>query len=395
MKMTYRFPVVIDLALAEVNPRRRRRQSFRATATAAAAGVVIDLSYKEYKSRCCCCLRWRLFVFPLLWCMATEDQQIMADRVKLNGHCVESDRGEETVLIELCDNGETSSSSIKKFPKEPKKLLLSVFLLFIAAMTNDVVLAWIHERVPETPPLPDLFFTLVPHFPNALAASEYLIMVSSGIMFIVCLLHRHRWILLRRVFLMLSLLYLGRCVCMLVTQVPVADPTYFCSPKSNNTTFGDVLLRALRLFSGAGLNIFGKHTFCGDYIFSGHTLILVMTYLVVKEYSPRRFWHLHLLTWLVSASGILCILLSRGHYSIDVVIAYFVTTRLFWLYHTLANSAELKEYSVTNLMSRECWFSLFRYMECNVAPSVPRQFEWPLSWPRCFKSASLGGSRLR
>ncbi|XP_003367208.1 phosphatidylcholine:ceramide cholinephosphotransferase 2, partial [Trichinella spiralis] len=97
---------------------------------------------------------------------------------------------------------------------------------------------------------------------------------------------------------MLSLLYLGRCVCMLVTQVPVADPTYFCSPKSNNTTFGDVLLRALRLFSGAD--------------------------------SPRRFWHLHLLTWLVSASGILCILLSRGHYSIDVVIAYFVTTRLFW-----------------------------------------------------------------
>ncbi|KRX39147.1 Phosphatidylcholine:ceramide cholinephosphotransferase 1 [Trichinella murrelli] len=182
------------LALAEVNRRRRRRQSFRATATAA-AGVVIDLSYKQHKSRCCCCcLRWRLFVFPLLWCMATEDQQIMADRVKLNGHCVESDRGEETVLIELCDNGETSSSSIKKFPKEPKKLLLSVFLLFIAAMTNDVVLAWIHERVPETPPLPDLFFTLVPHFPNALAASEYLIMVSSGIMFIVCLLHRHRFV---------------------------------------------------------------------------------------------------------------------------------------------------------------------------------------------------------
>ncbi|KRY71781.1 Phosphatidylcholine:ceramide cholinephosphotransferase 1 [Trichinella pseudospiralis] len=360
--------------------------------------------------------------------MAAEDQQDMADRVKLNGHCVESDRGEETVLIDIGDTGETSlsSSSVKKFPKEPKKLLLSVLLLFIAAMTNDVVLAWIHERVPETPPLPDLFFTLAPHFPNALAASEYLIMVSSGIMFIVCLLHRHRfvcllylhiifqlnkiilftftihsfihsfrWILLRRVFFMLSLLYLGRCVCMLVTQVPLADPDYFCSPKSNNTTFGDVLLRALRLFSGAGLNIFGKHTFCGDYIFSGHTLILVMTYLVVKEYSPRRFWHLHLLTWSVSASGILCILLSRGHYSIDVVIAYFITTRLFWLYHTLANSAELREYSVTNLMSRECWFPLFRYMECNVAPSVPRQFEWPLSWPRCFKSTSLSGSRLR
>lgn len=34
--------------------------------------------------------------------------------------------------------------------------------------------------------------------------------------------------------------------------------------------------------------------------------------------------------------------LAHGHYTVDIIIAYFITTRLFWLYHTLANNANLK-----------------------------------------------------
>jgi len=40
--------------------------------------------------------------------------------------------------------------------------------------------------------------------------------------------------------------------------------------------------------------------------------------------------------------GVVMLQLSHGHYSIDVVIAYFFTTRIFWIYHTLANNAALK-----------------------------------------------------
>jgi hypothetical protein len=35
-------------------------------------------------------------------------------------------------------------------------------------------------------------------------------------------------------------------------------------------------------------------------------------------------------------------LISRGHYTVDIVIAYYVATRLFWIYHTLANNPQLK-----------------------------------------------------
>ena len=40
---------------------------------------------------------------------------------------------------------------------------------------------------------------------------------------------------------------------------------------------------ATGVFSGFGLTINGKQTFCGDFIFSGHTMTLVLSYLVVSE----------------------------------------------------------------------------------------------------------------
>lgn len=53
--------------------------------------------------------------------------------------------------------------------------------------------------------------------------------------------------------------------------------------------------------------------------------------------SPKRFWWYHWACWLLCAVGIFCILLAHDHYTIDVVVAYFITTRLFWWYHTMAN----------------------------------------------------------
>lgn len=53
--------------------------------------------------------------------------------------------------------------------------------------------------------------------------------------------------------------------------------------------------------------------------------------------SPRRLWWYHWVCWLLSVVGIFCILLAHDHYTVDVVVAYYITTRLFWWYHTMAN----------------------------------------------------------
>lgn len=39
--------------------------------------------------------------------------------------------------------------------------------------------------------------------------------------------------------------------------------------------------------------------------------------------------------------GVVMVLVAHGHYTIDVLIAYYITTRLFWTYHTLTNNAFL------------------------------------------------------
>lgn len=58
--------------------------------------------------------------------------------------------------------------------------------------------------------------------------------------------------------------------------------------------------------------------------------------------SPKKFKPFHWLVGLAALVGIVMVLLARGHYTVDVLIAYYVTTRLWYIYHTMANNVQLK-----------------------------------------------------
>ena len=60
--------------------------------------------------------------------------------------------------------------------------------------------------------------------------------------------------------------------------------------------FLDVTRRVITLLSGGGLSINGKHIYCGDYIFSGHTMTLTMAYLTITQckWELMRFTNLKL-----------------------------------------------------------------------------------------------------
>ena len=118
-----------------------------------------------------------------------------------------------------------------------------------------------------------------------------------------------------------------------------------------------------------------------------------------------------------SIAGVVTLLLARGHYSIDVVIAYWITTRIWWMYHTMANNSNLKEidgkkdnqnnflkkvrYVIVNTghflvlkqyyinknigiqmlfvpLLQLWWWYIFRYFECNVPENLPHKFTWPI-----------------
>ncbi|XP_039276655.1 phosphatidylcholine:ceramide cholinephosphotransferase 2-like isoform X2 [Nilaparvata lugens] len=272
-----------------------------------------------------------------------------------------------------------------RFPKEQFKTFVAFLICVVNFIITTLSLALVHEKVPDRNsygPLPDTFLDNVPVMPWALDLSEVLIMLSTTVTYGVIIFHRHRWIVLRRVFLMLSILYLMRSITMYVTVLPMSSSTYYCSPKANITSISIIGKRVFQLISGFGLSINGKHTYCGDYIYSGHTVILVICYLIISEYSPKRCYLLHWASALTSFVGVILVLLARGHYTVDVLIAYYVTTTIFWIYHTLANHVQLKHPGLNNHLSRVWWYSLFQYFEANVGGPVPRQYDWPLPWPR-------------
>lgn len=50
--------------------------------------------------------------------------------------------------------------------------------------------------------------------------------------------------------------------------------------------------RILQMVSGGGLSITSSHLLCGDFLYSGHTVMLTLTYLFIKEceYSKQHLF---------------------------------------------------------------------------------------------------------
>ncbi|XP_052870115.1 phosphatidylcholine:ceramide cholinephosphotransferase 2-like isoform X2 [Anopheles cruzii] len=326
-------------------------------------------------------------------------QQTLQQQQQQQQQC-QSDAGSPTsdaVMIKIdVPSPIRSSDDQQRYPKEVHKTVLALVFLALNFFLATISLSLVHDRVPDRDthePLPDAFLDWVAPQDWALDVSEILIMIVVNSCVLLIAFHKHRFIVMRRVFLLLSILYLMRSMTMYVTVLPVSSRTYYCSPKSNASSAGVIVKRAFQLISGMGLSINGKQIYCGDYIYSGHTVTLVLGYLVISEYSPRRFWPIHWLYWAASLTGVIMVLVAHGHYTVDVLIAYYATTRLFWTYHTLANNSLLLKQNGNNYIGREWWYPGFRYFERNVRGPIPLQYDLPVSLPASWtkKSPKLPG----
>lgn len=70
--------------------------------------------------------------------------------------------------------------------------------------------------------------------------------------------------------------------------------------------------------------------------------------------------------------GIFFILAAHEHYSIDVFVAFYITSRLFLYYHTLANNQALMQRDSNRT---RIWFPLFSFFESSVDGIVPNEYE--------------------
>lgn len=294
----------------------------------------------------------------------------------------ESDR----VSPPASDDGRTGAHlhHNRSLPPDIWKAGIALCYVVVVTWITAFVMVIVHDRVPDMkkyPPLPDIFLDNVPHIPWAFDMCEVTGTFLFTIWLIVLLFHKHRFILMRRFFALSGTVFLLRCVTMLITSLSVPGAHLQCQPRSYpgsgvNTFTSDLafkLTQAYYIWRGAGMSIQGVRT-CGDYMFSGHTVALTMLNFFITEYTPRHLYFLHTLTWIMNMFGVFFILAAHEHYSIDVFVAFYITSRLFLYYHTLSNNQALMQRDSTRT---RIWFPLFSYFESSVDGIVPNEFETP------------------
>nr|XP_057914999.1 sphingomyelin synthase-related protein 1-like [Doryrhamphus excisus] len=287
--------------------------------------------------------------------------------------------------VQLCpthSNGRSRQHLAGRLDPEVWKTVISVIYVVLVFGLTSFVMVIVHERVPDMrtyPPLPDIFLDSVPRIPWAFAMAEACGLILCYMLILILLLHKHRSILLRRLCSLMGTVFLLRCCTMFVTSLSVPGQHLKCSSK----TYGDSwekIQRTLTIWVGFGMTLAGVQT-CGDYMFSGHTVVITMLNFFVTEYTPRTWNLIHTISWVLNLFGIFFILAAHEHYSIDVFIAFYITTRLFLYYHTLANTRAYQHSRRARI-----WFPMFSFFECNVNGPVPNQYHWPFSKPAFMKT---------
>lgn len=69
--------------------------------------------------------------------------------------------------------------------------------------------------------------------------------------------------------------------------------------------------------------------------------------------------------------GVFFIMAAHEHYSIDVFVAFYISSRLFLYYHTLSNNQSLMQ---RDTIRTRVWFPLFSYFEASVDGIVPNEY---------------------
>ena len=86
----------------------------------------------------------------------------------------------------------------------------------------------------------------------------------------------------------------------------------------------------------------------------------------------------HTASLCLSVTGVVMLLLCRGHYSIDCLVAYWVTSRVWWTYHTLASNNSLQQRGPHNHLDNIWWWWLLVWAEAGVGGAqLPRRYSLP------------------
>lgn len=91
--------------------------------------------------------------------------------------------------------------------------------------------------------------------------------------------------------------------------------------------------------------------------------------------TPSRYRLLHLALWLYCFCGMWAILASHGHYTLDVVVAFYISSRIFMYHQTFANNLTMMR---RNRKRIKIWFPVFYFFEKDTHRAVKNEYECPI-----------------
>lgn len=182
-------------------------------------------------------------------------------------------------------------------------------------------------------PLHDRLFLVIPDWSHLRGSLPDLLLstfIGSFFLFNVVWIHRKRiqfqgLVVLRRFLWIMSCLYLFRMMTFIVTTVP--NPIHNCVPKYAKIDNFEAYISLIKDMAS------GRVSACTDNIYSGHTTLTIVILFSFWMYSGLLVLQIYAI--LHAACIILAILATRLHYTVDVIIAMFMSAFVFLTFHFL------------------------------------------------------------
>ncbi|TKR87206.1 hypothetical protein L596_011647 [Steinernema carpocapsae] len=291
-------------------------------------------------------------------------------------------------------NGTVSDSSIAslghdkepkttKYPTETYKMLICIGMFMFALLLNVLAQVFCHDVVSRFP-LSDLSFLLIPEaqlWARKVGDITVAVGVGTAVSFLF-VFHKHRTIVLKRYFYILAVQFTMRACCLSLTYYPSSyeDGQELCIPPSHNG-LDDIWKNAYSMLIEKGLLQIGDTIYCGDLLFSGHTVSVAQSAFFLNHYTPYCLWPLRWFLIILCILGMICLTISRAHYTADVVIAYWIASFLFSFFHAFI-LVPLNDRRESRAFRRLFLFWTMFELEKNVpAGRLPNRLEWIFSRP--------------
>lgn len=183
---------------------------------------------------------------------------------------------------------------------------------------------------------------------------------------LILILHPRRLLILRRFCFIFAIINLMRACCVAVTSLPDASPMCISQFDSERGDYKSMPIFPKAFFRAWKVLIRpSQHITCGDMIFSGHAVFLMLcvmfarTYCVRSELNTpftRRFpcvlWMIRYYIYTGTAFGIFAIVGTRLHYTLDVLIAIYITAQVWFTYHWLTTHPQ-ESFALLNWLEHE------------------------------------------